>query len=428
MTLAIILGVMLCGFALNIPVFVSVLAAVFVFFFVGQDIVPPTIAVQRLVGSSQNLSLLAIPFFIMLGTVMNHTGITKRLLKLADMLVGRYRGGLAQTNVLLSTMMGGLSASNLADCAMLIKMLLPEMEKCGYSRAFTAAVTSSGSLVTPLIPPGIALIIYGFLADVSIGKMFMAGVVPGLLAASMVMVTIGIIARKRGYVPSRTEPATAKEFMIGLRNAIPAITLVLVIIGGIRFGVFTPTEAGAVAVFYVIIVGMFVYREMKVRHIFKALAETARSTASVMIIIMACSALAWIFSWEQAAQHIANTITSLTTNPYIFLLLMNVFFLGLGMILEGNAILIVLVPLLKPSVVALGIDPIHFGMIIIFNLSIGTITPPVGTVMLMVSSLSDVKVGEYVREALPFYFTLFLALMIVTFVPQVSLFLPNLIN
>ncbi|QJT07567.1 TRAP transporter large permease [Oceanidesulfovibrio marinus] len=427
MTIGIICAAMLLGFAIDLPIFVAVIGAVFLYFLTNNG-APPTIAVQRLVGSSQNLSLLAVPFFIMLGTVMNHTGITRRLLGLAEMLVGRYRGGLAQANILLSTMMGGLSASNLADCAMLTKMLLPEMERCGYSRSFAAAVTASGSLITPIIPPGIALIIYGFLADVSIGKMFMAGILPGLLCAIALMFTAYLVSVKKGYAPSRCERVTSQEFFTTLKNAVPALTLVVVIIGGIRFGVFTPTEAGAVAVAYVIGIGLFVYKEMRPRHILEALMETTRSTASVMIIIMACSALAWIFSWEQVAQNMATAITHVTTSPVLFLLMINAIFLVMGMFLEGNAILIVLVPLLKPTVEALGIDLIHFGLVIILNLSIGTLTPPVGTVMLLVTGLSGTSVLEFFKTALPFYIALIVCLLLLSFFPQITLLLPNMMN
>lgn len=425
MTLTIACIVMVIGFAIDLPIFISVVAAVFLYFLAGNG-APPTIAVQRLVGASQNLSLLAVPFFIMLGTVMNHTGITKRLLQLAEMLVGRYHGGLAQANVLLSTMMGGLSASNLADCAMLTKMLLPEMQRRGYSKEFAAAVTATGSLITPIIPPGIALIIYGFLADVSIGKMFMAGILPGILCATALMITAYIVSKKKGYAPSRDKAPSASEFFSAIKSAIPALTLIVVIIGGIRFGVFTPTEAGAVAVAYVILVGLFVYKEMHPRHIIESLVESTRSTASIMIIIMACSALAWIFSWERVAQNLAVYITSMTSSPVLFLLIINALFLIMGMFLEGNAILIVLVPLLKPTVMALGIDQIHFGLVIILNLSLGTLTPPVGTVMLLVTGLSDCSVLEFFKTALPFYAALLICLLLLTFIPQISLLLPNM--
>lgn len=427
MTLTLACIAMVIGFAIDLPIFIAVISAVFFYFLVSHG-APPTIAVQRLVGASQNLSLLAVPFFIMLGTVMNYTGITKRLLRLAEMLVGRYHGGLAQANILLSTMMGGLSASNLADCAMLTKMLLPEMERRGYSRAFGAAVTATGSLITPIIPPGIALIIYGFLADVSIGKMFMAGIIPGILCAVALMVTAYIISVKKGYAPSRTTAPSCGEFFSAVKSAIPALLLIVVIIGGIRLGVFTPTEAGAIAVAYVIAVGLWVYREMKPRHILIALMESTRSTASIMVIIMACSALAWIFSWERVAQDLAVYITNMTTSPIIFLLTINVAFLVMGMFLEGNAILIVLVPLLKPSVEALGIDLIHFGLVIILNLSLGTLTPPVGTVMLLVTGLSDCSVTEFFKTALPFYCALLICLLLLTFFPQITLLLPNMMN
>ena len=420
-------ALMVLGFAIDLPIFVAVIAAVF-FYFLNSNGAPPTIAVQRLVGASQNLSLLAVPFFIMLGTAMNHTGITKRLLKLAEMLVGRYHGGLAQANILLSTMMGGLSASNLADCAMLTKMLLPEMERRGYSRPFAAAVTATGSLITPIIPPGIALIIYGFLADVSIGKMFMAGIIPGMLCAAALMITAYLISVKKGYAPSRRSGPSMREFFSAVKNAIPALMLIVVIIGGIRFGVFTPTEAGAIAVAYVIVVGLFVYKEMRPRHIIESLVESTRSTASIMVIIMACSALAWIFSWERVAQDMAVYITSITTSPIAFLVIINVLFLIMGMFLEGNAILIVLVPLLKPTVMALGIDLIHFGLVIILNLSLGTLTPPVGTVMLLVTGLSDCSVVEFFKTAIPFYLALLICLLLLTFFPQITLLLPNTIG
>lgn len=427
MTLTLACIAMVIGFAIDLPIFIAVISAVF-FYFLSANGAPPTIAIQRLVGASQNLSLLAVPFFIMLGTVMNYTGITKRLLQLAEMLVGRYHGGLAQANILLSTMMGGLSASNLADCAMLTKMLLPEMERRGYSRAFGAAVTATGSLITPIIPPGIALIIYGFLADVSIGKMFMAGIIPGILCAIALMATAYVISVRRGYAPSRTTAPSGGEVFSAVKSAIPALMLIVVIIGGIRLGVFTPTEAGAIAVAYVIFVGLYVYREMQPRHILTALVESTRSTASIMIIIMACSALAWIFSWERVAQNLAVYITSLTSSPIAFLLIINVLFLIMGMFLEGNAILIVLVPLLKPTVEALGIDLIHFGLVIILNLSLGTLTPPVGTVMLLVTGLSDCSVAEFFKTALPFYCALLACLLLLTFFPQITLLLPNMMG
>ena len=416
---------LLAGFTINLPVFISVIGAVLAYFFLAGD-ASPIIAAQRIIGASENVTLLAIPFFIFLGNLLNYTGITRRMLKLAEVLTGHFKGGLAQANVLLSTLMGGMSASNLADCAMLCKMLVPEMTKLGYNKAFSAAVTAAGSLITPIIPPGIALIIYGYVADVSIGKMFMAGVVPGLLCAVLLMVAIRIVSGVRGYKPVRDHGPTWGEFWGALKEATGALVLILVIVGGIRVGVFTPTEAGAVAVLYVIIIGTVVYREMKFEHIKLALIETARATAGVMLIIMACSAFAWILTWEQVAQDVARFITSFSASPITFLIALNILLLILGMFIEGNAAIIVLVPLLMPTVKLLGIDPIQFGIIMILNLAIGCLTPPMGTVMFIANAITGTKVGEFVRESLPLYAALIVALLLVTFVPAVSTWLPNL--
>lgn len=417
--------ILLIGFAINLPVFLAVTGAVLAYFFMAAD-ASPIIAAQRIIGAGENVTLLAIPFFIFLGNLLNYTGITRRMLRLAEVLTGHFKGGLAQANVLLSTLMGGMSASNLADCAMLCKMLVPEMTKLGYNKAFSTAVTAAGSLITPIIPPGIALIIYGYVADVSIGKMFMAGVVPGILCCILLMIAIRIVSGVRGYKPARDHGPTWAEFWPALKDASGALILVLVIIGGIRAGMFTPTEAGAIAVLYVIIIGTFVYKEMKFEHMKLALLETARATAGVMLIIMACSAFAWILTWEQVAQDVARFITSFSTDPVTFLLVLNVFLLILGMFVEGNAAIIVLVPLLMPTVKLLGIDPIQFGLIIILNLAIGCLTPPMGTVMFIANAITGTKVGEFVRESLPLFAALLVALGLVTFVPAVSTWLPNL--
>jgi tripartite ATP-independent transporter DctM subunit len=418
--------VALLGVAAGMPLFLAIFAGVLVYFVTGTDL-SLMVAMQRLMSGGQTLSLLAIPFFIMLGASLNSTGITPRILALADLLIGRLRGGLALANVLLSTLMGGLSASNLADCAMLCKMLVPEMEKQGYSRAFAVAVTTFGSEITPIIPPGIALIIYGFLADVSIGKMFMAGILPGLLCCVLLLCAVAWVARRRDYKPTRTGPVPPGKIGGIVLNALPGLSLVVVIIGGIRAGIFTPTEAGAVGVAYVIAVGTLVHREMHLRDLVEAFRETASSTASIMLIIMACSAFGWVFSWERVAQALAQFLTTHIPNAYVFLLCLNVFLLILGMFMEGNAILIVLVPLLKPAAMAFGIDLIHLGLVIILNLSIGTITPPVGTVALMATSLTKTRLADYYRESGPFFVAMFTALLLVTLVPGIATLLPTIL-
>lgn len=425
MAITICCVILLIGLFLNVPVFVSVTAACLSYVFLSPDALPVFLP-QRFVAAGENITLLAIPCFILLGNLLNYSGITTRLLTFAQVITGRMIGGLAQTNVLLSTMMGGLSASNLADCAMLTKMMVPEMEKQGYDRSFAAAVTASGALITPIIPPGIALIIYGYVADVSIGDMFLAGIVPGITCCLALMLAIRLVAARRGYRPSRTAPVTGTEFWAAAKGALPALVLVLVIIGGIRVGIVTPTEAGAVGVIYVVIVGAFVFKEMSWDNFKSALWETAKGTGGIMLIIMACSVLAWAFTWEMVAQDVAAFMTGFTDNKYLFLILLNVVFLFVGMFMEGTAATIVLVPLLLPTVKAFGIDPVQFGLIIILNLSIGCLTPPMGTVMFIACSVSGTKTKDFVVSSLPLLAALVAVLALVTFVPAFSTLLPAL--
>lgn len=420
MTWILVIPIMLGLFALNQHLFLAMFtAALWYFLFYGHA--PLQISVQQLIGPTQNASLLAIPFFILLGTLMSHTGIAHRLLKVADLMVGKLTGGMALANILLSTMLGGISASNLADSAMLTRMMVPEMEKQGYNRAFASAVTASGALITPIIPPGIALIIYGLVADVSIGKMFMAGILPGLLCCALLMLAAYVVSKRRGYVPARTQWPTGAEVKSTLIGAWPALFLVIAIIGGIRLNIFTPTEAGAIAVGLVIIIGFFIFKEMKVADVSNALLDTAKSTAAVMLVIMASSVLAWIFSLEHAGDKLAAIIMNFTTNKYAFLIAVNIVLLILGMLIEGTAIMIVLVPLLMPVVYKLGIDPVHFGIVLILNLAIGCLTPPVGTVMLLVCNLAKVSVADFMRQSGLLFLALFTALALVTFVPFFSI-------
>ncbi|MHA6344244.1 TRAP transporter large permease [Roseivivax sp. CAU 1761] len=420
MTWTIVILLMFALFALNMRIYLAMFAAVLAYFvfFAG---IPLQIGVQRLIAPTQNTSLLAIPFFVLLGSLLGATGIASRLLAVADLLVGRLRGGLGHTNVMLSTLMGGLSASNLADAAMMCRMVVPDMERAGYRLGQASAITAASSLITPILPPGIALIIYGLVADVSIGSMFIAGILPGLLCAALLFAAVYVVARRENHAPSRETAPTARDTGITILAAWPAILLIAVIIGGIRFGVFTPSEAGAVAAVLTMAIGLFVYREMTLRDLTDAFGQTARQTAAVLLVIMMSSALAWIFSLERAGVALAEWITVLTQNPWLFLVAVNVVLLILGMFIEGNALLIILVPLLKPVVTDLGIDPVHFGIVMILNLAVGTLTPPVGTVMLLVCNLTKCSVGDFVRDGWPFMAALLLALMAVTFVPALSL-------
>lgn len=418
--------VMLALFGINVPVAFAVTLATFTYFFAANDL-SPVMAIQRMIGGADNVPLLAIPFFMMLGSILNYTGITQRLLTLSDVLSGHLRGGLAQTNVVLGALIGGPSGAGLADAAMICKVLVPEMVRNGYSRPFAAALTSASALLGPILPPGIGLIIYGFVSDTSIGKLFLGGMGPGILLTLLLMVAVDYIARKRGYKPTRAKSPSLKEVYQATKGAFWGLMLMVIILGGIRYGVFTPTEAGAVTVIYSLLVG-FAYRETKWSDVKAALLESARANGSIMIILMASAGFAWILTWEGVAESVTVMLTDLTTSPEMFLLIVNIFLLIVGMFLDGNAAIIVLTPLLMPTVHAMGIDPVHFGITMIFNLSIGAITPPFGTTMFLTCNLTGVKMGEYMKEIIPFYVALLVTLAITTYYPPLSLILADMVK
>ena len=411
---------------INAPVFAAILGSS-IFYFVANDSLSWMMVVQRTISGLESIPLLAVPFFVMAGVFMNYTGITSRMIRFAEVLTGHMPGGLAQTNVVLSTLMGGLSGSSLADAAMQSKILVPEMEKRGYGKAFSSAVTGASALITPIIPPGIALIIYGFVGNVSIGRLFLAGVVPGVMTCLFMMVVVHFISKRRGYLPIYEKRAGIREVFRAFREASWALFLPVVIVGGIRFGVFTPTEAGSIAILYALVLGTIVYREMTLKDLKTGLIETVTTTASIMLIIAAASSFAWILTWERVPQITANWVLTMVSSPGVFLLLINIFLLIVGMFIEGNAAMLVLIPIFMPMVQALGINDVHFGMVFIFNMAVGSLTPPMGTVMFTTCSITGAKIGDYIRESVPFYLVLLICLILITYVPQISLFLPNLL-
>ncbi|SDM30812.1 TRAP transporter, DctM subunit [Modicisalibacter muralis] len=424
MAVGLSIGALLLLFFLGTPIAFSLFISTFLYFVIGSE-QPIMLVIQRLSGGLESISLLAIPFFIMAGVFMNHSGITARLLRLAELMTRRFHGGLAQANVLLSTFMGGLSGSNIADAAMNSKLLVPSMTEKGYPKPFSSAITAASSLVTATIPPGIALIVYGYVNNVSIGRLFLAGVVPGVLMSIALMVMVSYLCRRHGHQPPNRTKATQHEWVSVTRAGIIALMLPLVVIGGIRIGVFTPTEAGAIAVLYSLIIGVFVYKEMGFGTIAFATRESLLASVNVLFIIAVASGFARFLTWQQVPQEIAMLLSSQVGSAMLFLLLANLILLVLGMFLEGNAILIVLSPLLAPVAAQFGIDPVHFGIIFILNASIGTITPPLGTVMFTTCSITGVKVPDFIRAVIPFWLVLVALLLLVTFVPALSLALPN---
>lgn len=411
---------------LKVPVFVSIIAGSVAYFFLNPD-VNAMILAQRVSSAIQSTSLLAVPFFVCAGVFMNYSGVTRRIMALCDVLTGRMWGGLAQVNVLLSTMMGGLSGSSLADAAMEARMLVPEMEKKGMSKEFSSVVTAASAMITPLIPPGIAMILFGSLANLSVGKLFVSGIGVGLLLCIGEMVTVSIISRKRGYAPTRKERLHWKQVAPVLKQAILPLILPAVIIGGIRIGAFTATEAGTVAVVYSIFLGLL-YKEIDWNTIMKGLKETVISTAGIMMIIGAASALSWVLTKERIPQSITELMLQVTDNKYVFLLLCNLFLLFVGMFIEGNAAMIVLVPLLYPIATGTyGIDGIQFAMMFIFNMAIGSLSPPMGTLMFVVCNETKCKLSTFIKESIPFYIVLLVELFLFATVPVLTTGLVDLI-
>lgn len=411
-------AVMLLLLFLKVPVYISVLGGSSLYFLLNPK-VNPIVFAQQAITSTESISLLAIPFFVCAGIFMNYTGVTKRIMDFCEVITGRMSGGLAQVNVLLSTLMGGLSGSNIADAAMEAKMLVPEMEKKGFSKSFATVVTASSSMITPLIPPGIAMILYGCIANVSIGKLFIAGLGVGALLCGSMMVMVYLVSKKRGYAPLRSEKVTPREFGKALKPAVLPLCLPIIIIGGIRLGIFTATEAGAVAIVYAVILGL-AYREMHAKEMMVGLKETVTTTASIMLIVSAASVFSWVLTKERIPQMLTAWIVETISSKIVFLIIVNIFLLIVGMFIEGNASMIVLVPLLAPIAAAYGISEIQFAMIYIFNNAIGALSPPMGTLMFVTCSITKCKTKDFIQEAVPFYILLAVNLLLVTYVPIFS--------
>lgn len=415
---------LLCLF-FKVPVFISVFAGALTYFLLGAASSPAILA-QRIIAGTQSIPLLAIPFFICAGVFMNYTGVTKRIMNFCNVLTKRHTGGLGQVNVLLSTLMGGLSGSNLADAAMEAKMLVPEMEKEGYSKEFSSVLTATSAMITPLIPPGIGMILYGSIANVSIGKLFVAGIGIGLLLCVLLMILVYIMSKKRGYQVAQKEPRQKGELGHSLKEAILPLCLPILIIGGIRIGVITPTEAGTVAIVYALLLGV-IYREISLKNVVTGLKESVATTASIMLIVGGASAFAWVLTRERIPQQLTAFITNNISNKYVFLLIVIVFLMLVGMFIEGNAAMIVLVPLLAPVAAAYGIDEIHFAMLFIFVMAVGGVTPPMGTLIFVTCGVTKCDIKDFVKEAVPFYALLLIVMLLIAFVPVLSTGLVNLV-
>ncbi len=410
---------------MKMPVFVAILGAASTYFILHPELKSVVFA-QRFISGSQNMALLAIPFFVCAGVFMNYTGVTKRIIDFCESLVGNVIGGIGHVTVLVATLMGGLSGSNLADAAMEAKMLVPEMERRGFSRAFGSVLVATSAIITPLIPPGIAMIVYGSIANVSIGKLFIAGIGPGLLLCIALMMLVSFVSYKRNYRSTVKVDTSFKRVVKTFRGAFLPLCLPVIIIGGIRVGAFTPTEAGSVAIIYSLLLGL-IYREMTFKNILEGLKETVLTSGAIMLIVASASAFAWVLTKESVPQFFTNLFIDYMDDKLLFLLCVNVFLLIIGMFIEGNAAMIILVPLLVPLANHFGLDEIHFAMVVIFNFALGALSPPMGTLMFVTCSITKVPMGTFIKEAVPFYILLVICLLLLTFIPSLSTGLVNLI-
>lgn len=425
MTIWIPLITLFVSLIIGVPIYICMMLAGGVYFFINPSV--GTFVIPQLINAGiMKFSLLAVPFFILSGVCMNTTGITKRLMVFCETLVGHMSGGLAHVNILLSTLMGGLSGSNIADAAMEAKMLVPEMEKRGFSRAYSSVITACSALITPIIPPGVGMILYAFIADVSVGKMFMAGFLPGTLMCLEQMALNSYISKKRGYIPTRAKKASIKEIVKSGRTSILALFFPVIIIVGIRFGVFTATEAGAIAVVYAIVLGLVFYHEAKVLDIFSSLNDAALTACTSIMIFGSANIFAWYVTNEKISDYLAVIILNHVGSPYMFMLLFILICLILGLFLDGTTIMIILIPLLLPAVQSMGIDLIYFGIIYLLCSAVGNITPPVGIVMYVVCDITKTKVKDFTKEALPFYVVMVVNILLLAASPSVVMYLPNL--
>ncbi|HEX7889423.1 MAG TPA: TRAP transporter large permease [Ramlibacter sp.] len=404
------------AFALGIATVTALLTA---------DSYPLFVLLKETFTGIDSFPLMAVPFFVLAAELMSGGSLTEVLLRFAGQFVGHRRGGLGYTNVVSLTFFSGISGSALADAAGPGSMLIKMMDKAGYDRSYAAALTASTAIVGPIIPPSITMIIYALAEDnVSVGALFVAGILPGIVIAVAMCVVNWWVSKQRNYKGDGETPSLA-EILSTTWKALPALLLPVVILGGMRAGWFTPTEASVVAVFYALVCGKFLYRTLEWKMLPDILARSALLSASVLIIIGLSASFAWVLTIEGVPQAMADWIIALKLSPWMFLILVNVLLLVFGIFIEPLPGVMVLAPILAPVAIKLGIDPIHFAMIVIFNLTLGMITPPVGGLLFVTSNVSRVPLGPLMRELKPFLYAHGIVLVLLTFVPALSTWLPH---
>lgn len=423
MNIVILLGVVIGTMALGAPIAYALgLAGLAVLLIDGGT--PLFIIVQRMVASMDSFTMLAVPLYIFVGQIMNEGGITERIFAFAKCLVGHFKGGLAHVNVVCSLIFSGMSGSALADTAGLGQIEVDAMRKEGFPDGFSGAVTAVTATIGPIIPPSIPLVLYGGLAEVSIGRLFMAGIGPGVLMAIGFSAIIAFLSHKRGYPIS--EKATISQAWRAFVRAIPALMVIVIIIGGILGGIFTPTEAAGVAAVYAIVIA-FIMGGLTWKRLAKNLLDTAVLSGAVLLIMSTSTLFAWLVTLEKLPELIAGTLFTISSNKYFILAVINIVLIAMGMFIDGNSILAITIPIFVPIAKTLGIDLVQFGVMMTLNVMIGTITPPFAMCYFSVAKICKIKYESIVQEGWNFYIPLLILLLMVTTIPAISLTLPNLL-
>lgn len=424
LTLA-VFGLLVGLIMLGLPIAIAMgLTAVLTFVALGQAEMLSVMA-QRMYSSTTAFPLLAIPFFILAGTLMNAGGMTQRIFRFAQCLVGHIKGGLGHVNVLGSMIFSGMSGAAVADAMGLGTVEMAAMLKAGYDRRFSAAITAASSTIGPIIPPSVPFVIYGSITGTSVGRLFLGGFIPGVLMGLAQMVTVYIIAGRRGY--PREPRSTLRALSTSAVDGVAALAAPVIIIGGILGGIFTPTEASVAASIYALILGMVVYREIKISDLPRILWETIENTIRVMFIVAAAGFFGWLLLFLRIPDAVIQGLLSLSTSPWVILLIVNVVLLVLGCFMEGIAIMLLTIPVFVPLITRVGIDPVHFGVVMTLNLMIGLLTPPVGMALYAVASISQVSLWDLARELVPYMVSILVVLVLITYIPGLVMWIPNLV-
>jgi len=412
-------------FLLRLPIALGMLATSF-FYLLAKDMDPGMVAEKVLTNLYSQYILIAVPLFVFTAKVMNTGKVTELVFGFANSLVGRLRGGMGHVNVVASIIFSGMTGSAVADASGLGTMEIKAMRDAGYDDGFSCAVTAASATIGPIFPPSIPMVFYAMLSGASIGDLFLGGMLPGLLIGLALMVYIAWIAKVRAYPQGRNY--TLREFSLMTLRAFPALLTPVILLGGIYSGVVTPTEAGALAAFYAILISILAYRALSLKSLWDVMVDTVKTTGTLAIIVGASFTFAYIVALEHIADHVGAIFLSITSNPYLLLLLINIIFIVLGMFLDTTTILLVFIPMVLPLIQQLGIDLVHFGVVIVLNMMIGLSTPPFGMLLFIVSGISGTPLKTVIKDSLPMTMVIIVVLLIITYVPETVLFLPQLLE